>query len=118
MGLKPKRESGCQAEILDWLRANGAMAIRVNSGGRPWVDNKGRRRVFRMNDAAGCSDVVCCWRGRFLAIEVKRPGGRTDPKRLAKQQSFAAAVERAGGIALTVESVKELEQDLREAGLL
>jgi hypothetical protein len=118
MGLKPRRESGVLAEVLDWLRAHGALAIRINSGGRPWTDRKGRKRVFRMNDQVGCSDVVCCLRGRFVSIETKLEGGRTDPTRLAKQQAFAAAVERAGGIALTVESVRELEQDLKEAGLL
>ena len=49
--------------------------------------------VLRAN-VAGCADITGCWRGRFVAIEVKTAIGRQSrPQRL-----FQAAVERAGGI--------------------
>lgn len=91
--------------------------IRINSGAVV-AEYKGKRRFVRMNDTVGVSDLVVCLRGRFVSVEVKRAGGRTEPKRAAEQESFALTVERAGGVALTVESVAELEADLKEAGLL
>ncbi len=49
--------------------------------------------VMRAN-VNGCADITGCWRGRFVAIEVKTPTGRQSrPQRL-----FQAAVKQAGGI--------------------
>lgn len=103
-------------------------SIRLEVGGRPGT------RVFRntvgMADLAdgsrrpyglceGSSDLIG-WKsvvitpsmvGKraavFLAIEVKKPGGRTDPKRLAKQRAFVEAVQHAGGLAGMAESIQE-----------
>lgn len=57
---------------------------------------------------AGGSDLVG-WTidGRFLAIEVKVPGARTEPERLAAQQKFIDAVKRDGGRAGFASSVEE-----------
>ncbi len=49
--------------------------------------------ILRAN-VPGCADLTGCYRGRFVAIEVKTPNGRQSrPQRL-----FQAAVVRAGGI--------------------
>ena len=63
-----------------------------------WRSGSGVGRTIDGNflraNVKGCADLTGCWRGRFVAIEVKTPTGfQSRPQRL-----FQAAVERAGGI--------------------
>lgn len=53
--------------------------------------------------ANGWPDVVGCHRGRMLALEVKRPGGKPTPLQVRE----VAKWERAGAIAAVVTSVEE-----------
>ena len=75
-------------QLMRWLFEQGALPIRVNSGaakvGRRWV---------RFNSQPGCSDILCCWHGRLVAIEAKSPTGRQRPD----QAKFEASVQAAGG---------------------
>lgn len=52
----------------------------------------------------GSSDLIG-WTGtgRFLAVEVKTPTGRTTPE----QEAFIAAVRKSGGIAFVARSAEE-----------
>ena len=53
---------------------------------------------------AGTPDLLVCWRGRFLAFEVKTDkGGRVSPSQAFMLRKIAAA----GGAALVVRSVRE-----------
>jgi len=54
---------------------------------------------------AGVSDLLCCYRGRFYALEVKRPETRGNVT--ARQQAFLDGVEAAGGVSAVVVSVME-----------
>lgn len=47
------------------------------------------------------SDLIACVRGRFLAVEVKMPGGTYRPG----QREFLRTVRRTGGFAFTARSV-------------
>jgi hypothetical protein len=52
----------------------------------------------------GISDIIGIYKGKYLAIEVKRPGSNpTD-----KQQAFLEQVYREGGLAVCVHSWEEL----------
>lgn len=113
MSLPLPKEKDIQTQILDWLRLHGAVAIRINSGAFSGVHN-GKKRFVRMNDTPGCSDILACVGGTFVAIEVKKPGGRTDAKRALMQQSFLEGVSRAGGVGVIVESLQQLEEALKE----
>lgn len=115
--ITPPLEKDILCTCRAYLRAIGALAIRINSGAAV-AEYKGKRRFVRHNDTPGCADLVCCLQGRFVSVEVKRSGSRTDPKRKAEQVAFAASVAKAGGVALVVHSCEELEADLREAGLV
>jgi hypothetical protein len=54
----------------------------------------------------GISDIIGCFHGHFVALEVKRPG-----KKLTKLQSwFQNKVEESGGTASTVCSVEETKE--------
>ena len=54
------------------------------------------------------SDIIGCIRktGRFLAIEVKRPGNKGTPE----QQQFIDIINQAGGLAFVARSVEEVER--------
>ena len=122
--MKAPKESDIQKALLDWLRIHGAVAIRVNSGAFAG-EYKGKKRFVKLNDTPGCSDILCCWQGRFLAVEVKRELPRTKnvallskaALRLATQQAFLNSITRAGGIGVMVTSVAELAAHLTNVGL-
>lgn len=54
----------------------------------------------------GIPDIIVCYRGKFIAFEVKQPG--KTPTIL--QQKTMSEINNAGGWALKVESVKEVEE--------
>lgn len=114
--MKAPLEKDIQAACLDYLRAIGGAPVRINSGAMQG-DHKGKRWFFRFTSEEGCSDILCVLPGgRFGAVEVKRPGTRTDPVRLAKQQAFLAWVQGKGGFAAMVESADELRAALAADG--
>lgn len=63
--------------------------------------------------SAGIPDIICCYKGRFLGLEVKRPGGRLT----ALQQRVLEKINRAGGIARRVESVADVKAVIRQADM-
>lgn len=56
----------------------------------------------------GIPDIICCYRGRFVAFEVKTEKGR--PSRL--QDAVIHQIGRAGGLALVVRSVEDVKAAL------
>ena len=56
----------------------------------------------------GISDIIGIYRGRFLAIEVKRPGNKLSDK----QAQFLRSVSASGGIAMVAYSVDDVINDL------
>ena len=51
-----KSEQDIQSDILKYLKSVGAYTIKVSAATK-----------------AGIPDIICCYKGRFIAIEVKRP---------------------------------------------
>ena len=104
-------ESAIQKACLEYLRAKRIFAWRVNSGAVTATYN-GKTRFVRFNGMPGMSDICGVLPdGRFLAVEVKREGGKTTPD----QQTFLESVTKTGGLAIVVHSVDELDQAIREA---
>ena len=54
---------------------------------------------------SGIPDIICCYKGRFLGLEAKLPGGRLT----ALQKRALERINRAGGIARRVESVDDVK---------
>ena len=48
----------------------------------------------------GVSDIIACYNGRLVAIEVKRPNGRPT----AQQQRFLDMINRSGGLGIVARS--------------
>ncbi len=78
----PPRESAITRDVLRALRSRG---------GR-WVKLHGHR----MQDAT--LDIIGCYRGRYVELEVKRPGKKPTPR----QAVIAQLVEHAQGVTAVV----------------
>lgn len=55
---------------------------------------------------AGIPDIVCCYKGRFIAFEVKVPDGKSTPL----QDATIKRIREAGGVAEVVRSVDEVKE--------
>ena len=61
--------------------------------------------------SSGVPDIICCYKGRFLGLEAKLPGGRLT----ALQKRALEKINRAGGIARRVESVDDVKDIIAQA---
>lgn len=55
---------------------------------------------------AGIPDIVCCVNGRFLGIEVKRPGAKNEQSN--QQKIHENNIKKSGGTYLLVDSLSEV----------
>lgn len=92
--------------VIDLIRYRGGVATRINAG-MQIIGEGDSRRVMR-GAAAGTSDIISCYRGRYLAIECKI--GSNKPT--AAQEIFLADVEAAGGIALVAWDIETVVKTL------
>ena len=60
---------------------------------------------------SGVPDIICCYKGRFLGMECKLPGGRLTEL----QKRALSKINRAGGIARRVESVADAMSIIQRA---
>ena len=95
------------------FRALSVPCFRMNSRVVTLPGRGGRLRPVRMGGTKGCADLLCCVppHGRWLALEVKRPGGKGTPE----QWAFLASIQRAGGVGEFVTSVEEAMAALTRA---
>ena len=103
--VQPKEATILQA-ILHLLSVHPrvAWAKRFNTGAMP-IQDRFMRFGFR-----GCSDILGQLKdGRFLALEVKRPGKVTTKD----QQLFLDRVNRHHGLAACVHSLEEVDAVLK-----
>ena len=61
----------------------------------------------------GVPDIICCYKGRFLGLECKLPGGR--PTKIQKRA--IEKINRAGGVACRVESVEDVKRMIARVDL-
>lgn len=59
----------------------------------------------------GIPDVIVCHQGRFLGVECKAPGKRTNTSAL--QDRELAGITAAGGVAIVVDNVEQLKEILK-----
>lgn len=55
---------------------------------------------------SGIADIICCFNGSFLAIEVKRPGAKNEQSE--QQKVHERNVIKSGGTYLLVDSLEEV----------
>lgn len=60
----------------------------------------------------GIPDFVCCWNGKFIAVETKAPGKRsaTTPN----QDRILEEITKHGGLSIVVDDISQLVEFLGE----
>jgi len=78
--MKKTTEQDIQKSIIDYLRIKKYVVFKHNS--TQFGVRNGERFAFT-NGTKGISDIIACSpRGTFVAIEVKKPGGKPTPEQL------------------------------------
>lgn len=101
-GRKRKPEAEFQSAVIKFLS--------IRYGKDFWYIN----HLGGVGQRSGIPDLLCCIRGRFLALEIKSPkgAGRLGPKQKVEME----AIQRAGGGAYVISNFEELEAALKEWG--
>ena len=60
---------------------------------------------------SGIPDIICCYKGRFLGLEAKLPGGKLP----ALQRRALDKINTAGGIGRRVETVDDVKAVIAQA---
>ena len=99
-------EKEIQKQILAALEIAGIFCWRQNQGTVAHAKtNRHARRFVRFTSKKGVSDIIGCLPdGKFLAIEVKRPGG----KLTADQEGFLQDVEAHGGVVVVAYCLRDV----------
>ena len=93
------KEQEIQKQIKDFLQELGYVVVKVNN-----VGIKGNK-TFIPPSQKGISDLLCCAPGgKFLAIEVKKPGGKPS----VDQLHFSSQVLKAGGMSILAYSLDDV----------
>lgn len=90
------RESTIVEAIIRELKARGAWYVKYHG-----------HRAGR----AGVPDILCCYRGLFVAFEVKAPGGKPQTKLQVLEEK---RIQEADGISVVVKSRLEAAAKLDE----
>lgn len=89
-----KSESAFKAKCADWLKSQSHV----------WFF-----KVFGNGiQEGGVPDFIICYRGRFVAIELKRPDGQGTLER--RQEAQLRRIGEAGGVAVVVDSFEEFKR--------
>ena len=112
--LKTIPESAVVDEVKKIIKQTGLKVQRINTG--CFVIGTGRnRRFIKTADAGTCDFEGYDNKGRFLAIECKRPvGGKLSPA----QAERIADINAKGGVAFVAHSGAEVLENLQQRGCL
>jgi Holliday junction resolvase len=94
-GATMQPEARLGHKIMDALRAHGAFVFKVHGSGLMM---------------AGLPDLIVCYRGYFIGIEVKMPGNKAS----ARQLFVHKQIRRAGGIVVVAYSMDDVDEALSQ----
>lgn len=84
---------------------------KVKAAVKAWLKARGIWFCMPMGTGYGNSgvpDFICCWNGRFLAIETKAPGKRSNTT--VMQDNQIMGIHKANGMAIVIDDVEQLNQ--------
>ena len=93
-------EKKVEDKIKSYLDSLGAYYLKVHGS---------------MYQPAGTPDILACVKGRFIGIEVKRPGGGVVSE---LQRSKIKKIEAAGGVAFVARSVEDVSSMLKQRNVI
>ena len=82
-------EQQIQKSIIKYLESQGAYIVKVISASK-----------------AGVPDILCCYQGKFIGIEVKKPSTKNNVSKL--QEYNLKKIRESGGIALVAWSLEQV----------
>ena len=85
------REKNIENNIKRYLKSKGAYYVKY---------------FGNQFSQVGVPDILCCYKGRFIGIEVKNETGKTSPL----QDVNLMQIKQAGGISLVARSVEDVKQ--------
>ena len=91
-----KNESQLTSQIKNLLKSKGAYCEKIFGGGY---------------QASGIPDILACYRGYFVAIEVKSPTGKGRANDIQKLK--IKAIRDAGGVAFITDNIEDVERVLK-----
>jgi Holliday junction resolvase len=89
------REKNIENKIKTYLKSIGAYCVKYHGNKFSQV---------------GVADLLVCYKGRFLAIEIKNEIGKTSPL----QEENILMVKKAGGISFVARSVEEVKEIIKD----
>lgn len=90
----------------------GLVLWRNSVGQAKYIDPKtGRERTVTHGLGVGSSDLIGCYNGRFIALEIKTATGRVS----SEQLGFLACVRANGGFGAIVRSVEDAKAAIERA---
>src|SRR5215472_13337722 len=84
-------ESRIVKQIKYYLESRGARVFKIHGGDNPFQE-------------VGILDLVVCYQGQFLGLEVKMPGNKPSPI----QKAIIKQIRASGGIAGVVRSIEDV----------
>lgn len=93
MKMAQMKEKQIENQIKKWLEQQGYWWMKVHGD------------LFQK---AGVPDILACINGRFVGIEVKRPGGKVS----ALQKYNIEQIRASGGVAFVATSIEEVRFNL------
>ena len=114
MDLKDIPESAVIQQVKQVIKVTGLKIPRINTGCFT-IGEGANRRFIKTADAGTCDFEGYDMRGRFCAIECKRPVGG---KLSAAQKWRIDDINAKGGVAFVVHSGEEALQKLKEKGCI
>lgn len=97
--VKGSVEQRIQTSIIKYIKSIGGLPIKQNQIG-----------IYAQ---AGVPDIIACIKGRFVAIEVKRPGQKPTPI----QEAFLASIAKKGGVAFWADNLDKVKNELKKENL-
>lgn len=100
--MKELSEQDIQKTILDYLKLKRYVVFKHHSTGSTIRDGKA---VYFAHGEKGISDIIACSpKGTFVAIEVKKRGGKASPEQL----EFLERIRAYGGIGILAYSLDDV----------
>lgn len=91
---KTPLESAFQKKVIDYIESRGGYKIKIH---------------VSSYQTEGEPDVICCYKGRFCAFELKQGSTLSDLQKLKLQ-----LIRESGGYALEVRDIKQIEDVFNE----
>jgi hypothetical protein len=107
--LKPTPERLILKAIMNYLdileRQGKLYYIRSNSGAVRLQNG-----AFMKTGKVGCADIICLYKGKFIAIEVKNEKGKQTPE----QKMTGEIIDKLGGIYFVARSIDDVIRMLEQ----